>query len=128
MVVVLADPRTARLVVRRAALARVEINGYIGERNAVVVSALWADLVIGEEERNNHAGGSSGGQAMTKSTQQFIHDLRRTLITAATTCDEVLYNQHKDARRALQRLPGILEQLTVRADRVRMALESEDLT
>jgi hypothetical protein len=65
---------------------------------------------------------------MAKLTQQAIQDLRRTLITAATTCDEVLYNQHKDARHALQRLPGILEQLTVRADRVRMALESEDLT
>jgi hypothetical protein len=65
---------------------------------------------------------------MTGDTMRAIHDLRRSL-TAVATCDAILYPpqaQAGNATQALRRLPGLLDRLAVRLDRVRLALREED--
>jgi hypothetical protein len=64
---------------------------------------------------------------MTGPTQRAIHDLRRVLTAAATACDEVLYGQPGAISSATRRLPGLLDQLAVRLERVRLALDREGL-
>jgi hypothetical protein len=65
---------------------------------------------------------------MTGDTMRAIHDLRRSLTAVATTCDAILYApqaQAGNATQALRRLPGLLDRLAVRLDRVRLALQEE---
>jgi hypothetical protein len=62
---------------------------------------------------------------MTGGTMSAIQDLRRALTDAATACDAILYARLRGAREAERRLPGLLDQLIARADRVKQALMRE---
>jgi hypothetical protein len=62
---------------------------------------------------------------MTEPSIRAVHDLRRALTAVATVCDAILYSQTWDATQARQRLPGLLDQLALRLERVRQALREE---
>jgi hypothetical protein len=63
---------------------------------------------------------------MTGPTISAVQDLRRALAAIAAVCDVILYSQTWDATQARQQLPGLLDRLDVRTDRVRQALRGED--
>jgi hypothetical protein len=63
---------------------------------------------------------------MTGPVLKQIAGLRRSLTDVATECDAIIYAQPWNATEALRRLPGILDQLAVRVERVRRALQGED--
>jgi hypothetical protein len=63
---------------------------------------------------------------MTGPVLQQLADLRRSLTDVATECDAIIYAQPWNARRALQRLPGLLDQLLARADLMKQALMREE--
>jgi hypothetical protein len=63
---------------------------------------------------------------MTGPTVSAIYDLRRALSDALTACDEAIYGQPGAVSDASRRLPGLLDRLTVRVERVRQALRGEE--
>jgi hypothetical protein len=63
---------------------------------------------------------------MTGPILEQLADLRRSLTDVATECDAIIFAQPWNATEALRRLPGLLDRLAVRVERVRLALRGEE--
>jgi hypothetical protein len=65
---------------------------------------------------------------MTEPTLRSVADLRRALGVTVEACDQGLHGHAWDSTQALRRLPALLARVTVRAERVRWAVEQEGLS